>query len=130
MNRQIKFRGKDILTNEWAYSSLLTDNKYVFAILVPEIQESGKLKFKHKEVDPVTVGQFTGLTDKNGKEIYEGDVVKFGSQYGSISEVKYINNGGYLVKDKWGDWQGLYDVVYSTDCIVIGNIHDNPELLK
>ena len=83
------------------------------------------------KVDTETVGQFTGLTDDNGKKIFEGDIINFGSQYGSISDVKYIeNNAGFLIKDRWGDWNWLYNVVKSTNCKLVGNIYDNTELLK
>ena len=75
--------------------------------------------------------QFTGLKDKNGKDIYEGDIAKFGSRLGFISEVKWLpKNSGFLIKDKWGEWQWLYDVVASTSFEIIGNIHENPNLLK
>lgn len=75
--------------------------------------------------------QYTGLKDKNGKKIYEGHIVKFGAQLGSVAEVKWlIKNAGFLVKDKWGDWQWLYDVVASTNCEIIGNIYENPDLLE
>lgn len=81
-------------------------------------------------VIPKTIGQYTGLTDKNGKKIFEGDILK--GKFGT-GMVNY-NNGcfcvkGYPYKSYFNN--PAIDVVMNEDCIeIIGNIHDNPELLK
>ena len=72
------------------------------------------------EVVLETVGQYTGLTDKNGKKIFEGDIVKISND--EIFEVKY-EDGGFTAGLFLGDWD--YGHVE-----VIGNIHDNPELME
>lgn len=72
------------------------------------------------EVVPETVGQYTGLTDKNGKKIFEGDIVKISND--EIFEVKY-EDGGFTAGLFLGDWD--YGHVE-----VIGNIYDNPELME
>lgn len=72
------------------------------------------------EVVPETVGQYTGLTDKNGKKIFEGDIVKISND--EIFEVKY-EDGGFTAGLFLGDWD--YGHVE-----VIGNIYDNPELVE
>ena len=96
------------------------------------------------EVLPETVGQFTGLSDKNGKWIFEGDIVKYDDY---IFVVKYGKCGGCANDLNYG-YMGFYvdaancktkkymdcglrnDICYFTDIEVIGNIHDNPELLE
>lgn len=75
MNREIKFRGKRVDNGEWVYGHLngwVTDGKPVSAIITPE---------EVFILDPSTVGQYTGLKDKNGKDIYEGDEIQYKTPY-------------------------------------------------
>ena len=121
--RTIKFRGKSILTDEWLYGDLVhsADNKR-FGILVND-----KDSYDECEVALETVGQFIGLYDCDGKEIYEGDILDFN---GLTVEVRFVRGvfaflaNGDLDEELCGDCR--------TDLFakVIGNIHDNPELLK
>lgn len=135
--RTIKFRGKSILTDEWFYGDLVhsADNKRT-AILVND-----KDSYDECEVDPETVGQFTGLMDKNGTEIYEGDIVAFDDTPYCVNGSKYqgmvvMYNGAWCVKhyEKCFDVD-FYSPLFADDfsnrkTIILGNIHDNPELLK
>ena len=121
--RTIKFRGKSILYDEWLYGDLVhsADNKR-FGILVND-----KDSYNEYEVAPETVGQFIGLYDCNGKEIYEGDILDFN---GLTVEVRFVRGAfaflvnGYLDDELYGDCR--------TDLFakVIGNVYENPELLK
>ena len=86
-------------------------------------------------VDPATVGQYTGLTDKNGKKIFEGDIVRarddvFGSPFcnGIVGKVTYEEAAFFIETPNVIDSQYLFNecAVYE----IIGNIHDNPELMK
>ena len=79
-------------------------------------------------VIPETVGQFTGLTDKNGKRIFEGDIVSLVKHDGLIYKVVYVPCRYELVNSK-GVNCFVLDIYKSENIEVIGNIHDNPELL-
>lgn len=143
MNREIEFRGKRLDNDEWMYGDLIHDNQggcYVYPL------DSLGL-FVENKVDDNTVGQFTGMTDKNGKEIYEGDIVckrdlTFGLKFDGVvvynSEMGCFrihseNNSvtmrmGFEASDVYNDGQCTVPVKY--DYEVIGNIYDNPELLS
>ena len=131
--RTIKFRGKRINRNgEWAYGDLriLPDR----TLILP--QGSYDAAIDRDAVDDSTIGQFTGLLDKNGMEIYEGDIVKTKGNWGGV--VTWNSRGYYYVKDQYysDDEEPDLSPLGSLHCCerkqleIISNIHDNPELLK
>jgi hypothetical protein len=92
-------------------------------------------KYMVAEIDPSTVGQFTGLLDKNGKKIFEGDIL---SERPPMNQTAYIGYVAYDVESAvWRfmikndtKYNGVLLGSYSNSYKVIGNIHDNPEFLK
>lgn len=130
--REILFRGKDVKEN-WHIGLLAKSGNGWY------ISNSAGIPLAY-EVIPSTVGQFTGLTDKNGNKIFEGDIVKYKNTDGIkvngvaltiIGKVNYNEkNASFAIygKDKIGAKH--YDYFPIKNIEVIGNIHDNPELLK
>lgn len=146
--REILFRGKRIDNDEFVYGSLYVcgrkDGKYEIANYDRHLNIE---RFAY-EVLPETVGQYTGLADKNGKKIFEGDIVRDKS-LPIVCGIGVIEFGDYemrmnssLINDNYSyhigfyvKWIGIVDyrkdlAFWHNKIEVIGNIHDNPELLK
>ena len=128
MKRQIKFRGKSLNNGEWFYGNLFIGDVYGRTHI--STTKRGCLN-----IDPDTVGQFTGLLDKNGKEIYEGDILLVDEFWdGETGNVKIHNEVGIkdgcfgYIGENTGDLIPFYDSKITER--IVGNIHDNPELLK
>lgn len=147
MMREILFRGKDPETGKWyeGFYMALSETTYCFKgdydahpdntkhYIVFDSMTDWGLPNKHlrADADPETVGQYTGLKDKNGKRIFEGDIIKrfwlgaeiiYCVQYDGENAHfigKALNKSGFTTFDNDGE---MFEV--------IGNIHDNPELLK
>lgn len=124
--REIKFRGKRIDTGEWVYGDLW--RLYYSGSSVSWVIRDGHGNMEDHEVDPETVGQFIGLHDRNGKEIYEGNVCSW--KYGFISGVSEVRffDGAFRLHGYPFDEHNL--IATGERLEVIGNIHENPELLK
>lgn len=117
--REIKFRGQRLENKEWVYGSLVVFHDWEGNRRIQIVDNTGSVH----EVDPSTVGQYTGLKDKNGKVIYEGDIVHWNEYVGKV----IFKNGLFARKFK-NVSASLVSLLLVTE--VIGNIHDNPELLK
>lgn len=145
--REILFRGKT--KDRWAYGSLIDGIAGAAPVIVtlPSVDDYFKLDFEYEHVYPETIGQYTGLTDKNGKKIFEGDIIKThyrNAKKASFTEQVVFHNGRFCSLYKMPGagngkmWANLPDgvpylpqdkTVYMESCEVIGNIYDNPELL-
>jgi len=125
--REILFRGKRIDNGEWAEGAYLpvTPENYP-AIGVWNALERYWWWF---EVDPNTVGQYTGLDDKNGQKLFEGNIVDILCENEETGVIEWSEDTARFIVSADG-FQADFDNYYGTDLEVIGNIHDNPELLK
>lgn len=145
--REILFRGKRLGDVEWVYGSL--------HIEYGETTKDGNRAIDYRilgmrgecyYVNPSTVGQYTGLEDKNGKRVFEGDVIKCeDSSQAVYGIVKYGQFKSYTVEqigvyiewqnenaNRWCDWlrQDILFWIKRGDCEIVSNIHDNPEPLE
>ena len=131
--REILFRGKNKVGGDWVEGFFETTHDGA-----PLIRSRGL----HKWVFADTVGQYTGETDKNGKKVFEGDILKITRKQGGRTKkvkalVKYGNlweKCAFIVAYKGTAWDYMKDIVDFVDGTknfeIIGNIHDNPELLE
>ena len=137
--REILFRGIWGFNDEWVegfyYQAKLyrTDKELCNYITIPHPESDGQPS-DHIMVHPETVGQFTGLTDKNEKKIFEGDIVLYPWNDQDKPErftikFKYGQFVASPVKETEDYWDFMVGC-YSKEMEIIGNIHDNPELLE
>ena len=133
--RDYKFSGKCKDNGEWVFGGILQHDGYVAILHFSDYHEWHDFI----EVIPETVGQYTGLKDKHQVEIYEGDICT--ANWYDLTELNHTTTGVIEFSPGWMSyWLADYDNKtfeelngygnYSWDIEVIGNIHDNPELLK
>ena len=126
--RTIKFRGQKTTNGVWVYGSLVYSNEIQAAIYF----QTGRGLVKSMEwvyVNPETVGQFTGLYDKNEKEIYEGDILKV-QGLGEKIEVRFVRGVFAFLWNEDLDDEAPINAPTQEWAEVVGNIHDNPKLIK
>lgn len=145
--RTIKFRGKRCDNGEWVYGyyARLSNEFKEWHCIMTEIDASENYikdcngyNMTYTPVNHNTVGQFTGLYDKNGEEIYEGDILQWGEGDYKIKQVVMFVHGAfgykcdpytfvsYVGNSNFNFWAKGTDSRFE----IIGNIHDNPELLE
>lgn len=138
MNREIKFRGKDIQSGEWRYGYVEYNyDKSMARIVSPLHIDMDSFPSQFFKVDIGTISQFTGLLDKNGNEIYEGDILMCIGQREDNKGRKYIRNvlftnGAFGMKlPEWKCVSCLCNHIVNgkINWEIVGNIFDNSELI-
>lgn len=137
--REILFRGKRTYNGKWVEGSLVVTSQggaYIISTVEDKRDATVLVNQCSLNVDPETVGQFTGSTDKNGKKIFEGDIIEVGDNpnYGGVAKkrigifiVEFYK--GCFMKRKNGT-STYYHFIPSDEHTIIGNIHDNPDMLR
>lgn len=142
--REILFRGKSIKTNQWIYGGFhiwekrqvcalgndrLKDDEISCVITVNSFADWNMPRtMQAVEVIADTVGQYTGLTDRNGRKIFEGDIVNILTENEEFGIITY-DDGGFFV-DASTFSVDFMNNINGSDIEVIDNIHDNPKALK
>lgn len=133
--REMLFRAKAINRDEGYHRTTYKNGDWVYGLVTRLYDE----RFENLpaemtdingvsgiEVDYKTIGQYTGLTDKNGKRIFEGDIAEYEGKY---YVVRYSEKYARFIFTRIGSEYAVFTVFDYERCEVIGNIHDNPELL-
>lgn len=124
MNREILYRGINF-QREWVYGDLF--HSYANDDIAIAYYREGSKTPTFDAIFPESVGQYTGLTDKNGVKIFEGDIISLGDP-----NIKYLTmwyNAGFAAKQIGASsYVGL--TYWASDIKVLGNVTDNPELMK
>lgn len=139
--RQLKIRGYSIALNKWIYGSLINnlwtkvaDGSAVCEIITSELEEITCWQDLDNiiglDVYPESVGQFTGLTDKNEKDAYEGDKIRcfIADEQVGANDVIVFKNGAFWLRARnitMAEWMSLPDMTYNTDFEIIGNIYES-----
>jgi hypothetical protein len=119
--RAIKFRGKRLDNGEWIFGHM-SDPDTIRTALTTFV---GEPFYSNFTVDPATAGQFTGVCNSKGTEVYEGDIIRHGEE---LFEIVFEDGCFWRTSDD--DIMELHTILGMGSFEVVGNIHDNSELLK
>ena len=134
--REVLFTGKRVDNGEWAFGNFIEDKwgddngNTVYAILQDRVAPEIAALWTPVKVIPETVGEYTGLKDKNGKKIFEGYVVTY---IGEVCVVEWDDETAKFVlknENLLCDFEEVWCNRFKSKIEVIGNVHDNPELLE
>ena len=125
--RQYRGRIKD--STVWVYGYYTKSPQGIARIWSPITKDNGESYLYDYVVDPETVGQYTGLKDRHGQEIYEGDILRDDEM--GLNVVRW-EDGSFWLEMFYEGNQSLMEHLsdYNEVCEIIGNIYENPELLK
>lgn len=132
--REILFRGKREDNGVWVVGDLIYRRIWKTDVYVIRVFDSGFDNYEEYDVIPETVGQYTGLTDKNGKEIFEGDIVAGALHWQERRKngIVAFRNGSFGLLwyrgeiEQFNPFTSMCNVEYE----VIGNVQENPELMR
>lgn len=142
MKRPVKYRGISQESKEWVYGAAVTTElgagrTWIGTVAYVHGSRNQYVTINSVEVDPETLGEFTGLLDRNGKEVFEGDIitgiiVRLSGDEKIFGYIEYDNSSAkYVVKFRSDrGWLLSKGLGYFHEIIVNGNIYENPELLK
>ena len=127
--REILFRGKE--NGQWVcgyYWKYEKDGKEIHVI---RDTPDKLLKFNHI-VEPETVGQYTGLTDNNGRKIFEGDIIQYTYNYRGEAETNFLEVRYSIEQARFCPYfnNGVFNPPAFQNCVVVGNVFDDPDLLE
>lgn len=135
--REILFRGKRKDNGEWAYGYLYIRNDGQYEIsFYSKYFDSERFTY---DIIPETVGEYTNLTDKNDKKIFEGDIIKQINSYDKLEMtgfVRFSKSSQFVISHTYTEKENCYKrgmkkaFAIKTNCEIIGNIYDNPKLLE
>ena len=131
--REIKFRGKHLTSGDWIYgylSKYWNSNMDIVFVIIKEADN--RLSIATSQIDENTISQFTGLHDKNGKEVFDGDILanSHRDDDDNIYVCEYDNSQASFVFTSPFDGESLEQNDYVSDLVIIGNRYENEELLK
>lgn len=130
MNKQIIFRGKSKCNGEWLYGDLVRNVEGTF-VIVPPFEIDLHNHCERYEVDEDTIGQFTGNYDRNGKEIFDGDILCYGKNSEDTCSVEWSNKiNTFCVKCAYSEILLSEFIRFMDGVEVIGNVHNNQDLIK